>query len=145
MLLFKWLYIDELTGLYNRRYMRKKFEKFKKNGCCVAIMDLNNFKRYNKISYTHGDTVLKIAAVDIKKYILKFKIDCPVYVGRWGGDEFIIILKSTNHYNAGLLYHIGRHTDATVSHVFCYKTDNINTIIDILNKNIQDVREYKVI
>lgn len=85
-------YHDQLTGLYNRHYF-----EYCKNGLkdvsvvSVIMTDINNLKLVNDI-YGHeaGDELLRKYAEHIKK---SFK-DRDLFF-RWGGDEFIIILKNT--------------------------------------------------
>ena len=83
---------DALTSLLNRRGFLplvqalmdgKKAEKF-----CIAFCDLDDFKRVND-SYGHeaGDEVLKHATMMIKQELP----GCDIC--RWGGEEFVILLK----------------------------------------------------
>ena len=90
--------IDPLTGIWNRRYMMKRIEeeeeKLKRHGgeTCVAILDLGNFKMINDcFGHTVGDEVLKATANAIAHSIRS--IDT---VGRYGGDEFIVLFPSTS-------------------------------------------------
>lgn len=81
------LYIDPITGVYNRRYFEDEIRNMQ-NSAGVAMIDLDDFKLYNDI-YGHdmGDQVLCIVADVIKDCIRK--TDKLI---RYGGDEFLLIL-----------------------------------------------------
>lgn len=87
------LEIDELTGAWNRRYLlerlnaeiqRRDREDVK---LIVAFVDLDNFKTIND-TYGHlaGDTLLRTIARTIQNTIRDRD-----FLGRYGGDEFIIV------------------------------------------------------
>lgn len=82
--------VDELTGLYNRRYCSEMIKKLTDEGesFTVFAMDLNRFKPIND-NYGHdmGDFVLK----EVERRLQTVYSDvCSAY--RMGGDEFMIIL-----------------------------------------------------
>ena len=90
--------IDPLTGIWNRRYMMKRIEeeeeKLNRYGgqTCVGIVDLGNLKLINDyFGHTTGDEVLKATANAIANTIRS--VDT---VGRYGGDEFIVLFPSTS-------------------------------------------------
>jgi len=88
---------DDLTGVGNRRFLTHMLEQEKSRAnrsgtvFCVAMMDLDFFKKVND-TYGHaaGDQVLKnftqVAQQDLRK------ID---YFGRYGGEEFMLIMSDT--------------------------------------------------
>lgn len=84
---------DFLTDLPNRRYMHsllsQEFEK--ENNLSVILFDVDNFKSIND-QYGHdiGDLVLIKLSVTIKSYLGEKGV-----LGRWGGEEFLIVLKNT--------------------------------------------------
>lgn len=86
---------DELTGLYNRRYFDKTFQKefnrSRKMNCdlALAIIDIDHFKAYND-NYGHlcGDQCLARIGKILKGY---FKRDCE-FVARLGGEEFAVVM-----------------------------------------------------
>lgn len=88
---------DYLTGIYNRRALMEilSAELFRaireKTELCVAILDLDNFKNVNDV-YGHfvGDEVLKGFVEIAKSCIRKYDV-----IGRFGGEEFIIVLPKT--------------------------------------------------
>ena len=81
---------DKLTKLYNRQGLEKEIEVFtdQERPFCLALMDLNWFKRINDI-YGHesGDEILIFVADRIKKTLRP-----QDFGGRWGGDEFVLLL-----------------------------------------------------
>lgn len=89
---------DELTGLYNRNYMKYiletivKVDEESQTEMTVAILDVDNFKRIND-TYGHiaGDYVLsKIGE------ILKPEGE-EIFVARWGGEEFMVVQTQYEH------------------------------------------------
>lgn len=94
--------VDPLTAVWNRRYMIARLEQederiFRYGGtACVAIMDMGDFKLINdQYGHVKGDEVLFGAARLIEKNIRKTD-----YVGRYGGDEFIVFFPNTEHQEA---------------------------------------------
>lgn len=97
---------DTLTGLFNRRGFLASYaneqERVKRNGAdfsSIAIMDLDHFKLVND-NYGHdiGDDVLKIFSSLLVKSLRA--IDVP---GRWGGEEFVVLMPSTSLENAKII------------------------------------------
>jgi diguanylate cyclase (GGDEF)-like protein len=88
---------DELTGLYNRRYVMQRLEdelsrmRRKAVPLTVAMVDLDGFKRVNdEIGHDAGDEVLRAAARALQSATRKVDI-----VARYGGDEFVILFPDT--------------------------------------------------
>jgi diguanylate cyclase len=81
---------DTLTGVANRRSMEKRMERnIEANQTfCVAILDLNQFKQVNdKYGHAAGDDLLKKFSHELQNNVRSEDL-----VGRWGGDEFIVLL-----------------------------------------------------
>jgi len=86
---------DMLTGLYNRRYLEDNLKKVKNNferykeSFCISIIDIDNFKIVND-TYGHqaGDEVIKTIS-NIIKTSSRITDTC----GRWGGEEFMLIME----------------------------------------------------
>ncbi|MFZ2780526.1 MAG: diguanylate cyclase [Rectinemataceae bacterium] len=89
---------DELTGLYNRRYLNefasREVERVKRYGgeFSVIMMDLDFFKRVNDtFGHMVGDRVLVSVAETCRKMLRK----CDI-IGRFGGEEILILLPETS-------------------------------------------------
>jgi len=90
---------DKLTGIYNRTRLDDLFnreiersKRYKKSFGC-AIFDIDHFKLVND-NHGHlvGDIAIKEISALIKNNIRKLDI-----FGRWGGEEFLLILPEINH------------------------------------------------
>lgn len=86
--------VDQLTQISNRYYLTEMLTKFdnEKRIYGLAILDIDKFKSVND-TYGHdvGDIVLQEVAKVLTANTRKSDI-----VGRWGGEEFIIILNIDN-------------------------------------------------
>lgn len=90
---------DELTGLYNRRYLQneiKRLNKSRKYPISIIVGDLDNLKEVND-SFGHGigDQYLKKTANLLKEVLRSEDI-----IARTGGDEFVVLLLETNKFTA---------------------------------------------
>ncbi len=96
--------LDQLTGLYNRRYFYDQVELAIANSrrygqpLCVLILDLDNFKKVND-DYGHqfGDIVLK----DVSRALMDQVRDTDILV-RFGGEEFVVIFTNTDCHNGAI-------------------------------------------
>jgi diguanylate cyclase (GGDEF)-like protein len=81
---------DDLTGLANRRNVEERIEWriSHRENFTLVVLDLNGFKAVND-SYGHlaGDSLLKQFAQELRGSIRSTDL-----VGRWSGDEFVIVL-----------------------------------------------------
>ncbi|MCS7215107.1 MAG: GGDEF domain-containing protein [Thermodesulfovibrio sp.] len=93
---------DPLTGAYNRRFLMERIQE-ELNWCCLykeplslALFDIDFFKKIND-TYGHlsGDRVL-IEIVTLAKSFLSNRI----LLGRYGGEEFCILMPSTDKKEA---------------------------------------------
>jgi diguanylate cyclase (GGDEF)-like protein len=96
---------DTLTGLYNRRHVMERFteemeraRRLQKDLCCILI-DIDYFKRIND-TYGHlvGDQALREVSKILTRTIRIYDI-----AGRYGGEEFLIILPDTGFQDAHTL------------------------------------------
>jgi diguanylate cyclase (GGDEF)-like protein len=85
---------DELTGLYNRRYLQDVLERQKaladrgQLDFTVCFCDLDLFKRVNdRFGHAEGDRVLRRFA-KLAEHVVR-SVDL---VARWGGEEFLLVL-----------------------------------------------------
>lgn len=92
---------DGLTGLLNRGAIEEAMKKelatanAKGRPLSAIMMDLDDFKSINDTcGHEMGDRVLKAFARTILDSI-RIKNDGPDYAGRWGGDEFVVLLPGT--------------------------------------------------
>ncbi len=88
---------DDLTGLYNHRYIFASLEKEIDRAeryqqlLTIIMLDIDHFKEVNdKFGHPVGDKVLATVAAIIRSNLREVDI-----VGRFGGDEFMIILPHT--------------------------------------------------
>jgi diguanylate cyclase (GGDEF)-like protein len=96
---------DVLTELYNRRYMMEKLaeegSRYKRNQkpFSIIIADIDDFKKVNDThGHDCGDFVIKRTAQTLADSVRD--IDS---VGRWGGEEFLILLPETGVEGAVVL------------------------------------------
>jgi len=85
---------DPLTGLRNRRGVAEQLAAWRahcsRHGVplTVALLDVNGFKRVNdELSHGAGDRVLRAVAENLSACVRVEDV-----VGRWGGDEFLVLL-----------------------------------------------------
>jgi diguanylate cyclase (GGDEF)-like protein len=89
---------DELTGLYNYRYLHtrlqeefKRAERYHEPLACVVI-DIDKLHDHNeKGGQRHGDAILRGVADRIRRCVREVDV-----VARYGGEEFLVILPSTH-------------------------------------------------
>jgi diguanylate cyclase (GGDEF)-like protein len=89
--------VDSLTGLANRRSLeetlRAELARAARFGdtVCVVLADLDNFKRVNdRFGHAAGDEVLKVFAETLRETVRESDV-----AGRWGGEEFALVLTGT--------------------------------------------------
>jgi len=96
---------DKLTGLYNRRYFIEALDKeiirskrfFKP--ISLILMDIDYFGKYNNnMGHPMGDVLLKKIAGLFKAYVRSVDV-----VGRYGGEEFIVILPECDEPDASII------------------------------------------
>lgn len=154
----KLVYLDALTNVYNRRgfleiggnyfksfrgdksvYAGKK--KRRKNeiiSLALIFFDIDDFKKINdKYGHQKGDRILKQLAKFLKLTLRKTDL-----IGRWGGEEFVILLVNVNKSNAQRITQklcqkisqtkiVGLHLTVSVGLIIPKKE---NTLAIIINK-----------
>jgi len=102
---------DKLTGLYNRRYFMEMLEKeitrskqfFKP--ISIILFDIDHFGKYNNAhGHPQGDKLLKSLADLCKAYARSVDI-----VGRYGGEEFIVIMPEADEEETKIVAENIRH------------------------------------
>lgn len=85
---------DQLTGLYNRRYLTESLTREllrivrEKTTLCTAMLDIDDFKKFNDtLGHAAGDEVLKFIGNMLKNNFRSSDIAC-----RFGGEEFVVIM-----------------------------------------------------
>ena len=94
---------DELTGLFNRRFLAKAFgmelsraERSSKP-LSVLMIDIDHFKAFNdRFGHPEGDTVLRNTGAFLSRHLRSTDV-----AARYGGEEFIVLLPSTGKREAG--------------------------------------------
>ena len=125
---------DSLTGAFARGYALERFReelriaKGADNKCSLLVMDIDKFKDINDThGHAVGDTVLKEFVIAIRKGVRATDL-----VGRFGGDEFIIILP-TGEKAIGLkiAQSIAQIVEGTAIRISPQLTLNITTSIGV--------------
>ncbi|TCK08432.1 sensor domain-containing diguanylate cyclase [Marinobacterium mangrovicola] len=96
---------DRLTGLNNRGYweecLEREYNRFLRSGqpSCLIMLDIDHFKKIND-TYGHpaGDKAIRALSSLIQNHIRSTDI-----AGRYGGEEFAILLPDTADYQAEVL------------------------------------------
>jgi diguanylate cyclase (GGDEF)-like protein len=96
----KW--VDQLTGMANRLYFQQRFEneirrtENYRHALALFMFDIDEFKKINDThGHQAGDVVIKKMAELVKKNIRSSDL-----VGRYGGDEFMVLITSTTEEQA---------------------------------------------
>ncbi|MAY40749.1 MULTISPECIES: sensor domain-containing diguanylate cyclase [unclassified Neptuniibacter] len=93
---------DPLTGLLNRRAFTERYERLKRSHSrkgrplSLLMVDIDYFKLVNdQGGHALGDKVLQAIS-----QLLSRNLRSEDYLGRWGGEEFILLLSETTHNEA---------------------------------------------
>jgi len=94
--------VDSLTDVSTRRYILERFEeelsraKIKRISLSFLMIDVDHFKRFNdEHGHLTGDQILREIALIIQDNIREIDI-----MGRYGGEEFCVVLPDTDHEGA---------------------------------------------
>ncbi len=122
---------DELTGAFNRRFMLEKMrEETSRAGrdtqsLLFAILDIDHFKAVNdSLGHQAGDRALQALVQIVQRNIRSHDV-----LGRWGGEEFVVLLTQTQA-EAGLanLERIREQVSSTPIEIF---TSHLNLTVSI--------------
>lgn len=93
---------DSLTGLANRHHLTdvisREVNRSRRSGLALSLLllDIDRFKRINDtFGHDVGDQVLIAIAVALQEALRDYDI-----VGRWGGEEFVVVLPHTDEAGA---------------------------------------------
>lgn len=91
--------IDPLSQLPNRTYVQRRYQQLRRQDADVAVImvDIDSFKSINDtFGHNAGDLVIKTVSL-----ILSEEIRQQDLVGRWGGEEFIVLVPTSSESYAG--------------------------------------------
>ena len=150
-------YHDELTGLYNRRYLNSQINRLNQSRrypISVISADLDGLKYVNdNLGHKIGDKYIKLAAEVFNNCLRKEDI-----LARDGGDEFILLLPDTNEENAekicnrikkeviktNLNYELEKELSITLGHATASNnSDEIDKTIVEADLNMLENKGYK--
>ncbi|MBD3271842.1 MAG: diguanylate cyclase [Elusimicrobia bacterium] len=122
---------DELTGIYNRRYLLTRLDeelarasRYRSPLVCM-MMDIDDFKMINDThGHQAGDVVLKGISVLLRNFVRETDV-----VARYGGEEFVIILPETDI--PGAVAFAERLMESIRNHTFTYQDKNLNVTMSI--------------
>lgn len=89
---------DALTGLRNRRYVRRHLDGLLRSGAAVAVLliDVDRFKPLNdRHGHAAGDVALKAVAETLREHLRAVDV-----VARYGGEEFMVVMASAGEEEA---------------------------------------------
>ena len=139
---------DALTELYNRETIEQKINteislsEMRKSEMAVLFVDVDDFKHYND-NYSHatGDEVLKFVGKTLREAVGEES----GFAGRFGGDEFILLVRNAEENNpaaiaqkiidtlaAGFEAEIGERLSVSVSIGIAAIKDDYNTRVEYL-------------
>ena len=91
---------DELTGAPNRRAVLTRLEALLQRGeapaCSILLIDIDHFKSINdRHGHPAGDETLRLLTIKLSAELAE-----PAFLGRLGGEEFIVVLPDTDVHAA---------------------------------------------
>jgi two-component system cell cycle response regulator len=139
--------IDDLTGVFNRRYfierLEEEIQRCQRSGgfFSFAVLDLDHFKKINDLfGHLVGDEILRIVGRCLREYFRSTDFVC-----RYGGDEFILALTESSSENIDLV--IKSHKEKIYGVISTIK-ERVKQYIDAicLEFNIcQESNEFKMV
>jgi diguanylate cyclase (GGDEF)-like protein len=142
--------IDQLTGIYNRRYLDGSLQKIIKlfsrtnSSLSVLMIDIDYFKKYND-TYGHeaGDDCLRAVADTLSQCVIRE----DDFIARYGGEEFVAVLPNTDENGAQLVAErmLEKVRECNIPHeasdIADYVTISIGGTSDVIN-HLQHGKEY---
>lgn len=84
---------DPMTGISNRRPVLASLRELDEQGCsgyAIAIIDIDSFKKINdRLGHEEGDALISTIALRLRAHFRQTDL-----VSRWGGDEFLVLVKN---------------------------------------------------
>jgi diguanylate cyclase (GGDEF)-like protein len=130
------IYLDALTGIYNRRYLDEQLIRVIKTMSrsdgilSLMIVDIDRFKEFND-TYGHiaGDACLRNIALTLKNGVTR----ADDFVARYGGEEFAVVLPNTDEYGARVIAErlINSVTKKLVPHQGSDVTDHVTISVGV--------------
>jgi polar amino acid transport system substrate-binding protein len=90
---------DTLTNLHNRRKLDELLNESKNKKFSLILLDIDHFKEINDI---HGHLIGDKVLIEIST-LLTNSLNKNDEIGRWGGEEFLIICKNTSENEAFII------------------------------------------
>ncbi|MGL6039967.1 MAG: GGDEF domain-containing protein, partial [Deefgea sp.] len=114
------MYHDSLTGLLNHTTSKSQLDlvldqcRQQQRPLCVAMLDLDHFKQVND-SYGHpiGDQIIRSLA-----WLLKQRVRQGDILGRYGGEEFLLVLQGASLGEGFTILELIRQDFAAIRHPF---------------------------
>ena len=142
--------IDQLTGVYNRRYLDGNLKKIIRlhsrtgGNLSVLMLDIDYFKKYND-AYGHGmgDDCLRLVANALSQCVIRDED----FVARYGGEEFAVVLPNTDEDGARMVAEkmLEKVRECNIPHkasdVADYVTISIGGTTDVIN-HLQHGSDY---
>ena len=138
---------DSLTGIYNRQYFEQlaniellKAKRFQTD-LCIVMIDIDEFKKINDNHGHHaGDLVLKEFTKTITNNIRDFDV-----FGRFGGDEFILLMSNTDHTEAALIIKRIENSLKTIGLKYDSKVINFTASFGVYQMHDEETLEKVII
>jgi len=112
----KTAYIDHLTNVYNKNYLLKNQNNINLKQYSLSVLDIDHFKHVND-TYGHsvGDIILKETAQIVSRTL---RISNDDMVIRYGGEEFILLIKKSDKYSDTSIQIVNRILKNIENHSF---------------------------
>jgi diguanylate cyclase (GGDEF)-like protein len=98
--------IDQLTGIYNRRFMDGNLRKIVKSlsrtggNLSILMVDIDFFKKYND---TYGHDIGDKCLIKVANVLVQCIAREDDFVSRYGGEEFVVVLPNTDESGARMM------------------------------------------
>jgi diguanylate cyclase (GGDEF)-like protein len=138
---------DGLTGLYNHSAIHLKLQKLveesRRRGTklSIAMLDIDSFKHINDtFGHPYGDQMIRALASELKSFFVP-----KVSVGRYGGDEFLLIGRNLSvHALQEMLEKFQLETTVAFSYgIAGFDTHSVIQLIDEADRNMYQIKAAK--